>query len=93
MEMTGDTFDPLEEAIHKRLLSALFKAPKRSQSDTEDWGTEPNKGGTQEQGNIRRVYSPLEGCNPGPLHLQIRCAHSVSGTREDCRQKEKGGGV
>eukprot|EP00957_Ditylum_brightwellii_P141829 10805935-Ditylum_brightwellii.AAC.1 len=25
MELTSDTFDPLEEAIHKRLLPALFE--------------------------------------------------------------------
>eukprot|EP00957_Ditylum_brightwellii_P030244 2289902-Ditylum_brightwellii.AAC.1 len=28
MELTGNTFDPLEEAIHKLLLPALFKVPK-----------------------------------------------------------------
>eukprot|EP00957_Ditylum_brightwellii_P142278 10839284-Ditylum_brightwellii.AAC.1 len=28
MELTGNTFDPLEEAIHKRLLPALVKVPK-----------------------------------------------------------------
>eukprot|EP00957_Ditylum_brightwellii_P006568 497538-Ditylum_brightwellii.AAC.1 len=28
MELTGDTFDPLEEAIHKHLLPALFEVPK-----------------------------------------------------------------
>eukprot|EP00957_Ditylum_brightwellii_P043681 3311253-Ditylum_brightwellii.AAC.1 len=31
MELTSDTFDPLEEAIHKRLLQALFKVPEVSQ--------------------------------------------------------------
>eukprot|EP00957_Ditylum_brightwellii_P158694 12078444-Ditylum_brightwellii.AAC.1 len=28
MELTGDTFDPLEGAIHKRLLPALFEVPE-----------------------------------------------------------------
>eukprot|EP00957_Ditylum_brightwellii_P132549 10108474-Ditylum_brightwellii.AAC.1 len=27
MELTGDVFDPLEEAIHDRLLPALFDVP------------------------------------------------------------------
>eukprot|EP00957_Ditylum_brightwellii_P063233 4799695-Ditylum_brightwellii.AAC.1 len=28
METTGDAFDPLEEATHKRLLPALFEVPE-----------------------------------------------------------------
>eukprot|EP00957_Ditylum_brightwellii_P099852 7608087-Ditylum_brightwellii.AAC.1 len=28
MELARDTFDPLEEAIHKRLLPALFEVPE-----------------------------------------------------------------
>eukprot|EP00957_Ditylum_brightwellii_P019038 1433549-Ditylum_brightwellii.AAC.1 len=35
MELTGNTFDPLEEAIHKRLLPALFEVPEVPQ-DLQD---------------------------------------------------------
>eukprot|EP00957_Ditylum_brightwellii_P159193 12116396-Ditylum_brightwellii.AAC.1 len=31
MELTGNTFDPLEEAFHKCLLLALFKVPEMPQ--------------------------------------------------------------
>eukprot|EP00957_Ditylum_brightwellii_P199007 15169775-Ditylum_brightwellii.AAC.1 len=44
MEMTGDTFDPLEEAIHKCLLAALFEVPKAPQ-DLQDLAAFPVRHG------------------------------------------------
>eukprot|EP00957_Ditylum_brightwellii_P091039 6931090-Ditylum_brightwellii.AAC.1 len=44
MELTGNTFDPLKEAIHKRLLPALFKVPEVPQ-DLRDLAALPVRHG------------------------------------------------
>eukprot|EP00957_Ditylum_brightwellii_P054400 4121681-Ditylum_brightwellii.AAC.1 len=44
MELTSNTFDPLEEAIHKRLLPALFEVPEVPQ-DLRDLAALPVRHG------------------------------------------------
>eukprot|EP00957_Ditylum_brightwellii_P124866 9518704-Ditylum_brightwellii.AAC.1 len=44
IELTGDTFNPLDEAIHKHLLPALFEVPEVPQ-DLQDLAALPVRHG------------------------------------------------